>query len=58
MVYGVEERAREMGYNLLLINTNEDIEYEEKTINLLHSKMVDGIICHLLLTTFNTLTNL
>lgn len=44
MVYGVEERARELGYNLLLINTNEDIEYEEKTINLLHSKMVDGII--------------
>jgi LacI family transcriptional regulator len=44
MVYGVEERAREMGYNLLLINTNEDIEYEEKTMNLLHSKMVDGII--------------
>jgi LacI family transcriptional regulator len=44
MVYGVEERAREMGYNLLLINTNEDTEYEEKTINLLHSQMVDGII--------------
>ncbi|MDT8862110.1 LacI family transcriptional regulator [Alkalihalobacillus sp. MEB130] len=44
MVYGVEERARETGYNLLLINTNEDIEYEEKTINLLHSQMVDGII--------------
>ncbi|MEK3857298.1 LacI family DNA-binding transcriptional regulator [Cytobacillus sp. FSL H8-0458] len=44
MVYGIEERAREMGYNLLLINTNEDKDYEEQTINLLHSKMVDGII--------------
>lgn len=44
MVYGVEERAREAGYNLLLVNTNEDEEYEQKTINLLHSKMVDGII--------------
>ncbi|SDH27219.1 transcriptional regulator, LacI family [Alteribacillus persepolensis] len=44
MVYGVEERAREMGYNLLLVNTNEDKNYEEETINLLHSKMVDGII--------------
>lgn len=44
MVYGVEERAREAGYNLLLVNTNEDEDYEQKTINLLHSKMVDGII--------------
>ncbi|WP_257535718.1 LacI family DNA-binding transcriptional regulator [Mesobacillus foraminis] len=44
MVFGIEKRAREMGYHLLLINTNEDLEYEEKTINLLHSKMVDGII--------------
>lgn len=44
MVYGVEERAREMGYDLMLVNTNEDALYEEKTINLLYSKMVDGII--------------
>lgn len=44
MIFGVEERAKEMGYNLLLVNTNEDSEYEEKTINLLHSKLVDGII--------------
>lgn len=44
MIFGIEERAKEMGYNLLLVNTNEDSEYEEKTINLLHSKLVDGII--------------
>lgn len=44
MIFGVEERAREMGYNLLLVNTNENRKYEEETINLLHSKMVDGII--------------
>lgn len=44
LVYGVEERAREAGYNLLLVNTNEDEDYEQKTINLLHSKMVDGIV--------------
>lgn len=44
MIFGVEERAKEMGYNLLLVNTNEDNEYEEKTINLLHSRLVDGII--------------
>lgn len=44
MVYGVEERAREMGYQILLVNTNENNSYEEETIHLLHSKMVDGII--------------
>lgn len=44
MVYGIEERAREMGYNLLLVNTNENRNYEEETVNLLYSKMVDGII--------------
>ena len=44
MIFGIEERAKEMGYNLLLVNTSEDSEYEKKTINLLHSKLVDGII--------------
>ncbi|WP_340002344.1 LacI family DNA-binding transcriptional regulator [Oceanobacillus sp. FSL K6-0127] len=44
MIFAIEERAKEMGYNLLLVNTNEDRDYEEKTINLLHSKLVDGII--------------
>jgi LacI family transcriptional regulator len=44
MVYGIEERAREMGYNILLVNTKENKNYEEESINLLHSKMVDGII--------------
>ncbi|OZT77517.1 MULTISPECIES: LacI family DNA-binding transcriptional regulator [Salinicoccus] len=44
MIYGVEQKAREMGYSLLLVNTNEDEEYEKKSINLLYSKMVDGII--------------
>lgn len=44
MIFGIEERAKEMGYRILLVNTNEDNEYEEKTINLLHSKLVDGVI--------------
>ncbi len=44
MIFGIEERAKEKEYNLLLVNTNEDSGYEEKTINLLHSKLVDGII--------------
>lgn len=44
MVYGVEERAREMNYHILLVNTNENRSYEEETVQLLHSKMVDGLI--------------
>ncbi|MCG5102206.1 LacI family DNA-binding transcriptional regulator [Oceanobacillus alkalisoli] len=44
MIFAIEQRAKETGYNLLLVNTNEDRDYEEKTINLLHSKLVDGII--------------
>lgn len=44
MIFAIEQRAKETGYNLLLVNTNEDRAYEEKTINLLHSKRVDGII--------------
>ncbi|KZE39010.1 LacI family transcriptional regulator [Bhargavaea cecembensis] len=44
LTYGVEERAREMGYHLMLVNTNENVPYEKETINVLHSNMVDGII--------------
>lgn len=44
MVYGVEERARELNYHLLLVNTNENQGYEEEMVKLLHSKMVDGLI--------------
>ncbi|WP_040981980.1 LacI family DNA-binding transcriptional regulator [Oceanobacillus jeddahense] len=44
MIFAIEERAAEMDYNLLLVNTKEHSEYEEKTINLLHSNLVDGII--------------
>jgi len=44
MVYGVEERAREHGYQILLVNTNEDRNYEEEVISSLHARMVDGVI--------------
>src|SRR5699024_6029473 len=44
MVYGVEERARELNYQLLLVNTNENQDYEKEMVKLLHSKMVDGLI--------------
>ncbi|ENH96143.1 LacI family transcriptional regulator [Gracilibacillus halophilus YIM-C55.5] len=37
-------RAREMGYNLLFVNSNEDTDYEEETLKLFSSQMVDGVI--------------
>jgi LacI family transcriptional regulator len=44
IVNGVGNRARELGYHLLFVNTNEDSTYERDTIQLLGSNMVDGII--------------
>jgi LacI family transcriptional regulator len=43
-INGIGNRARELDYNLLFVNTNEDSEYEKKAIQLLHSRMADGII--------------
>lgn len=43
-INGIGNRARELNYNLLFVNTNEDSQYEQETVNLLYSKMVDGII--------------
>lgn len=44
IINGIGKRAREMDYNLVFVNTNESYEYEEKTIRLLRSQMVDGLI--------------
>lgn len=44
IVNGVGSRARELGYQLLFVNTNENAEYEKETIQLIGSNMVDGII--------------
>jgi LacI family transcriptional regulator len=41
---GVEECANKLGYNLLLCNTNRDLQAEKRTIDMLRSKGVDGII--------------
>ncbi|SFM21411.1 LacI family DNA-binding transcriptional regulator [Salibacterium qingdaonense] len=43
-INSISRRAKEMGYNLLFINTDEDVDYEQETLKLLHSNMVDGII--------------
>ena len=41
---GVEEYANTLGYNLLLCNTNRDLHAEKRSIDMLRSKGVDGII--------------
>ena len=41
---GVEDKAKEKGYNVILCNTDNDIEKEEGYIEMLQEKMVDGII--------------
>jgi len=41
---GIEEYANQLGYNLLLCNTKRDLEAEKKSIDMLRSKGVDGII--------------
>ncbi len=41
---GIEECANQRGYNLLLCNTKRSLEMEKKSIDVLRSKGVDGII--------------
>lgn len=41
---GAEDMANEMGYNLMLCNTDNDKQKELRYIDMLEEKMVDGII--------------
>ncbi|MCD5415410.1 MAG: LacI family transcriptional regulator [Clostridiales bacterium] len=41
---GTEDFAHEKGYTLILCNTDDQLEKEERYINMLEEKMVDGII--------------
>jgi len=41
---GAEDLANERGYNLILCNTDDNLEKEESYIDMLEEKMVDGII--------------
>jgi LacI family transcriptional regulator, galactose operon repressor len=41
---GIEEHANQHGYNLLLCNTNREVQNEKESIDMLRSKGVDGII--------------
>ncbi|PKM54829.1 MAG: LacI family transcriptional regulator [Firmicutes bacterium HGW-Firmicutes-5] len=41
---GVEDGANEMGYTLILCNSDNDLQKEESYLEMLQEKMVDGII--------------
>jgi LacI family transcriptional regulator len=41
---GVEDKANESGYNVIICNTDNDINKEENYLNMLAEKMVDGVI--------------
>jgi LacI family transcriptional regulator len=41
---GVEERAREFGFNVILCNTDADPFQEKKSIEILLSRQIDGLI--------------
>lgn len=44
VVRGAEDAAQKHGYNLLLCNSDDNLDKEEKAIELLLSKRVDGIL--------------
>src|SRR3981081_540691 len=44
VVRGAEDAAQKHGYNLLLCNSDDSLEKEERAIELLLSKRVDGIL--------------
>ncbi len=44
LALGIEKEARKHHYNIFLCNSNDDIKIEKKSIALLQSWMVDGII--------------
>src|SRR5215831_13147470 len=44
VVRGAEDAAHRRGYNLLLCNSDDTLEREEKELELLLSKRVDGIL--------------
>ena len=41
---GIEDKAMELGYNIILCSTNYDLRLEKYYIDILRSKGVDGII--------------
>lgn len=44
IVKGIDDKAHDFNYNIILCNTNNDVDREEDYINTLLSKDIDGII--------------
>jgi LacI family transcriptional regulator len=44
LAHGIEEKANELGYSLLLCNTNQTLEGEKRSLDTLRAKGVDGVI--------------
>ncbi len=44
IVYAIENRIAEAGFNLIISNTGEDVRREILSLEILHSKRVDGLI--------------
>jgi LacI family transcriptional regulator len=44
LAWGIEEKANELGYSLLLCNSNRSLEGEKRSLETLSAKGVDGII--------------
>jgi len=44
VIHGIEEVAHKMGYNLLIVQSNESYEREVENLNILISNKVDGIL--------------
>lgn len=44
VIHGIEEVAHQMGYNLLIVQSNESYEREVENLNILMSNKVDGIL--------------
>ncbi len=44
VIRGVEDSARAAGYSVILCNSNEDSEQEERHLNVLFSRRVDGVL--------------
>ena len=58
VIRGVEDAAREAGYSVMLCNTNEDPEQEQRHLSTLLSRRVDGILiaCSAKSTAYDRLT--
>lgn len=45
LMKSVERAASEKGYSLFLCNNNENLKTEQKTVDMLASRCIDGVIC-------------